>query len=314
MSNIAHQPHDKLLSKFLEDPKVAISLLKNTLPAKYLENLDLSTLKASSETAISDKWKKYHNDIVFHCKTKDKRDTYIYTLIEHQSTPDPLMPIRMLRYKLNVLAKYLDAKKPPKKLPNVLGLVIYHGERKYPYAQDIFSCFEDKELAVKDIAQPMLLVDLADTHEDVLIYHGGSDAVLKLLLKYSREKDFIGKIQSLMSSHPDIFVSLSLKQAGYMYEYTMFVGKGTPENAKAMENAMQQVYGETKAKKIFTLADYYKQEGVQLGLTKGKLEGLREGKQRGKLEIAKQMLTEGLTTELISKVTGLTLAQIKDLK
>ena len=121
MSNISHHPHDKLVSKFLEDKKVAIDLLKKHLPAKALENLELSTLKASSETFVSDKSKKYHNDIVFHCKTKEDKDAYIYLLIEHQSTPDPFMPVRMLRYKLNVLAKYLDAKKQPEKLPNIIN-------------------------------------------------------------------------------------------------------------------------------------------------------------------------------------------------
>ena len=173
MSNISHNPHDKLVKRFLSDKNVAIDLLKQHLPANVMEKLNLSTIKATSETAIDDKWKEFRNDIVFNCKTKDNKDTYIYMLVEHQSTPDPFMPARVLRYKMNVLGKYLDAKKKPKKLPNIVSLVVYNGTKKYPHAKDVFSCFEDKELAKQDIIEPMVLLDLTDTPEEDIVKQGG---------------------------------------------------------------------------------------------------------------------------------------------
>ncbi len=117
---IIHQPHDKLVGSLLKDKAIAIDFLKSQLPTKYLKHLDISSLEASSETVVGEKWKKYHNDIVFRCKTKKSEDTYIYILIEHQSTPDPFMPVRLLRYQLNVISKYLDAKKA-QKAPQLLG-------------------------------------------------------------------------------------------------------------------------------------------------------------------------------------------------
>ena len=301
MSNIS-QPHDKIVSKFLSDREAAIDVLKKNLPAKSLAKLDLTTLTASSETVVSPNWKKYHNDIVFHCKTKDKKkDTYIYTLIEHQSTPSPLLPVRLLRYKLNVLSKYLDAKTQPKKLPNIISLVIYHGKEKYPHPRDVFSCFEDKELAIKDITEPMHLLDLTDTPEEELLQHGGIDATLKILLKWSRDKNFIEKLQRIMVSRADIFLSLSLELAGKMFEYVMFVGKGTDQNAKAMENALQKIYGERKTKKIFSLADYYREEamkkGEERGLEKGLQKGKKEGIQEGKKEAIKTLLKQGVISK-----------------
>lgn len=175
--------------------------------------------------------------------------------------------------------------------------MIYHGENKYPYKKDVFSCFADRAVAERDIAGPLLLVDLTQISEDILIHHGGADAVLKLLLKLSREKDFIRRIHHLMSTNPKTFVSLSLEQAGYMYEYTMFVGKGTFKNAKVMENAIHQIYGASKAEKIFTLADYYKQEA----------------KKEEKLNIARQMLFKNTDKKFISEVTGLSLSEVKTL-
>ncbi len=276
---------------------------------KEKELLDLHTLKTSSQTAVSKNWKKYHNDIVFECKTQDKKDAYIYLLIEHQSTPDPLMPIRLLRYKLNILGKYLDTKTKAQKLPNILSLVIYHAQKQYPYPKDIFSCFEDKDLAVKDLVEPMLLIDLNEMPQDALLYCGGKDTLLKLLLKLSRQKDFIRKIHDLMNAHPEIFVSLSSNQAGFVFEYILHLGKGTPENAKIMKTAISQVYGHKKAEKIFTLADYLRQEGRQEGIKLGEQRGRKEGMQLGKQE-GIQLGKQDTISELVER--GLISQQIAD--
>jgi len=280
MSTI-HQPHDKLVSKLLEDKSIAIELFKNHLPAQYLEKLSLHTLKPSSETAVSRDWKKYHNDIVFQCKTKDNNQAYLYLLIEHQSTPDPFMPIRLLRYKLNILGKYMDSSKRPKKLPNVIGLVIYHGKREYPFPQDVPSCFEDPALATAELMKPMLVVDLAAMPEDVLLQHHSADTLLKILLKLSRQKDFIRKVEQLISMQPQIFLSLSSTQAGFVFEYVLRVGKGNPQNAKIMKTAMNQLYGEKKASKVFTLMDYFREEAIQMAKVKGERIGKKIGKKIG---------------------------------
>lgn len=291
MSEI-HHPHDKLVKKFLSDKKVAIDLLKKHLPANVTEKLNLSTIVATSETAVDENWKQFHNDIVFSCKTKDNKDTYIYTLIEHQSTPDVFMPVRVLRYKINVIGKYLDAKKQPKKIPNIISLVIYNGIKEYPYAKDIFSCFENSNLAKQDITEPMVLLDLADTSEETILRQGGADTVLKLLLKWGRERDFVNKLQSSMNKNPDFFISLSLQQAGYMFEYVMLVGKGNSKNAEMMRTAIQQVYGKSKSEKIFTLADYYKEEAKKEGI----LEGMQKGVQKG-MQAIRELFTKGILTE-----------------
>lgn len=301
MKKISNNPHDKLFKKFLKDKKVACDLLKNHLPAHVLEKLDLSKLQATSETAIDEEWKEFHNDIVFRCQTKTREDTYIYTLIEHQSTPDRFMPLRLLRYKINIVGKYLDVKQRPDKIPNIVSLLIYNGEGRYPYVKDVFSCFRNSQIAENDITKPMNLLDLSQVPTTEITRMGGADAVLKLLLKFGRERDSIQQIQQLISSRPEIFVSLSQAQAGYMYEYILFVGNGTKENANAMKEAIQQTYEEPKAAKIFTLADLIKQEAME------------EGIEKRNLEIAKEMLSDGEEPTKVSRYTGLSRKEIEAL-
>ncbi len=275
----------------LTDKRVAIDLLKSSLPAETVASLDFSTLQPASETAVGEDWKKYHNDVVFHCKTKAQKNVYI--IIEHQSTPDRFMPLRILRYKCNLLGKYIDAKNPPKKIPNVISLVIYHGEKEYPYSTHVVACFEDERLAARDMFVPMHVLDLKKKSKEELLDNEGADTILKFLLKYSREKDFIQRIQTFMKERPNIFLSLSAAQATFIFEYILYVGKGTPANAKIMEAAMNQLYGAPKAKKIFSLADYFRQEGMRKGVEKGREQGI--------FMLASELKKAGVSQDIIAR-------------
>jgi predicted transposase/invertase (TIGR01784 family) len=56
------------------------------------------------------------------------------------------------------------------------------------------------------------------------------------------------------------------------------------------------------------------QEGLQAGLQAGRQEGLQAGKQEERVEIAKNLLRQGLQAEAITQATGLTVAQLQDLQ
>ena len=59
-------------------------------------------------------------------------------------------------------------------------------------------------------------------------------------------------------------------------------------------------------------------EGMELGMAKGKQEGLAEGMEKGmnqrSLDIARNMLADGVDLNLIMKYSGLTQEQIEKLK
>jgi predicted transposase/invertase (TIGR01784 family) len=55
-------------------------------------------------------------------------------------------------------------------------------------------------------------------------------------------------------------------------------------------------------------------EGEARGIAKGKAEGRAEGRTEGKLEMVKQMLLSGLDIEAISRISGMSAEEIRDLK
>jgi predicted transposase/invertase (TIGR01784 family) len=54
-------------------------------------------------------------------------------------------------------------------------------------------------------------------------------------------------------------------------------------------------------------------EGLQEGEQKGRLEGLQEGEQKGIQEVALNALRENLPLETVARLTGLPLAEVKQL-
>jgi predicted transposase/invertase (TIGR01784 family) len=88
---------------------------------------------------------------------------------------------------------------------------------------------------------------------------------------------------------------------------------------------LEQVSGNEKLRRIAELKEKYirdeqasieyaQNEGYRQGEKKGMAEGEAKGEKNKSIEIAKNMLKENVEKKLISKVTGLSLEEIKNLK
>ena len=51
----------------------------------------------------------------------------LYILFEHQSTPDALMPWRLLRYQGDVWNGYMEENESVTRIPVIVPVVLYHG-------------------------------------------------------------------------------------------------------------------------------------------------------------------------------------------
>ena len=88
------------------------------------------------------------------------------------------------------------------------------------------------------------------------------------------------------------------------------------EENKAIKKAigeLEQVSGDEKIRRIAELKEKYIRD-EQASLEYAKEEGMKAGIEEGRNEVAKNMLKENLSTELISKLTGLSQEEIEKLK
>src|ERR1700731_3438255 len=92
--------HDHFFSKIMSDPKVARAFCQAYLPDEIKLQIDFSALIFDRcDTKIVEEGLKRHEiaDVLFRVTLSGKL-AYILIHIEHQSTADKLMPIRVLSY------------------------------------------------------------------------------------------------------------------------------------------------------------------------------------------------------------------------
>lgn len=84
------------------------------------------------------------------------------------------------------------------------------------------------------------------------------------------------------------------------------------------EKAMERVNAINKMEAIAEGLSEGRAKGLAEGLSEGKAKGLAEGKIEGEIvakkEIAKNMINESMSIDLIEKITGLSKEEIKKLK
>jgi predicted transposase/invertase (TIGR01784 family) len=90
-------PHDALFKYVFSQPEHAASELRSVLPAEVAGRLDWSSLELQPASFVDERLSGRQADLLFTVRYEE-RPAYVYVLLEHQSTCDPLMAFRLLRY------------------------------------------------------------------------------------------------------------------------------------------------------------------------------------------------------------------------
>ena len=90
---VLFQPHDGLFKSTMQNLDVAREVVCGYFPQEQVQLMNLNTMHLESSDFLGDDLKQSHADILYSIETKEGPG-YIYTLLEHQSSPDPKMPLR----------------------------------------------------------------------------------------------------------------------------------------------------------------------------------------------------------------------------
>ena len=127
------------LSLAVQQPSYRARVLQGIIEAPWLDLLDWDRLEPLPTDYVSDKLRQRQGDIVWRLPRLDGRDVYLLLMIEHQSTIDFYMALRILTY-LGLLYEALLARKlikPGEPLPVVLPIVIYSGVPRWNAALNV---------------------------------------------------------------------------------------------------------------------------------------------------------------------------------
>jgi predicted transposase/invertase (TIGR01784 family) len=157
-------PHDGLFKATFGRADIARSELELLLPRAVRAHLDLSSLEVRPGSFVDDELQQVHSDLLYAVRTKSGDDALAYVVFEHQSSPDPTMAYRFLRYMVRVWERWLRDHPDARSLPIVLPLLLHHGDGRWKVAQDFHSLLagDPEFLAAVQPYQPMFRFLLDD--------------------------------------------------------------------------------------------------------------------------------------------------------
>lgn len=216
--SLAAHTHDGFFKAVFSQPEHAIAFFKSHLPPAISARIDWPSLHLLPGSFVKSSLQQVHSDLLFSARI-GARETLLYLLFEHQSSPDPAMPLRLLGYETEILLKHHKAHGLP--LPPVLPLVFHQG----PESWNLSTSFEDLFALPEELAADLLpflpkfqhaLLDLTrfdpDTRED--------DTRLRVvlqLMKLARQKELLRFFKWLTGfparDLPDNLLSLMLLYA-----------------------------------------------------------------------------------------------------
>ncbi|MCU0777936.1 MAG: Rpn family recombination-promoting nuclease/putative transposase [Akkermansiaceae bacterium] len=132
----AAHTHDGFFKAVFSQPEHASAFFKSHLPVGISAKIDWPSLAVLPGSFVKSSLQQVHSDLLFSCRIGG-RETLLYLLFEHQSSPDPAMPLRMLGYVTEILIQHHKAHGLP--LPPVLPFVFHQG----PEAWNVSTTFED---------------------------------------------------------------------------------------------------------------------------------------------------------------------------
>lgn len=137
-----NNPHDKALKLLLSEQSNAKSFFREYLPAQVTEGMDFDTLKIRKETFIDKELAVSSSDLLYEIKLNGS-PAFIYLLIEHKSWADRLIAFQLLKYEVKIWELFLKQHKKADKLPLILPLAIYHGQKQWDIDKNFAALFAD---------------------------------------------------------------------------------------------------------------------------------------------------------------------------
>ena len=243
------------------------------------------------------------NDISFEIGGK------LVVLIEHQSTINPNMALRLLMYAGRVYEKITDDEKiyssTKISIPKPEFFVLYNGVQPFPDEEiiklsELFESTEGLGISKKELPALELEVRVLNINK------GKNEEIAKKCQTLYQYSAFIAKVRDFQGE------GLSLKEAvrktvQYCKKHDI-LKELMEKHAKEIMSMLTTEWNWDTAKKVWQdeAREEGREEGIGVGLAKG-----HEGE---KLIIAKNLLSEGSTPEFVHRITGLSLDEIERLR
>lgn len=278
-------------------PADAAAELRAVLPPELVARLDLDNLQLQSGTHISEELRHRYSDLLFRTQL-DEHPAFLYFLIEHQSSPDPMMALRVLDYLTAIWSTYHRDHPKARRLPVIIPLVVHASPTGRRWnAPTEFAELIDLPEDAGDLLTPyvprlrFLLDDISVVNLDALRARPMPTAshVMLTLLKIAPgnsrlDSDMLDMLDALqtLNNGPD-----GRNEIRAILTYIIAVSD-TPDHQYL---PLFERLGPPAKELFVTTAEQIETRGRDTGRAEGRAEGRTEGRAEGRAEALIDLLT-----------------------
>ncbi len=291
-------PHDLFARSTFGHPERAAAELRAVLPAHVVSEVDWSSLRRESGSVVDPELRETESDLLFTARLREGRPLLLYVLLEHQSSVDRWMALRMLRYVVRQVEHWREKHPEHTRLPVIIPLVMYHG---LDGAWSAPRCVEDLFYLPGEGGQrerwralvprfEYLLDDLTAERAEALMARPGPPLarLAWLVLRYGRT----GELAHRLPEWTALFAQVHATPDGaehltVVIRYLIWVGN------KASRQVTEQVlHSVMDARQAEALMRSYGEQLIERGHRRGLEQGLKQGRLQERAESIVQILEE----------------------
>ena len=292
--------HDKTFRKILDDKKEFTIFINKIFNLE--EKLEEKDIEKYNRKFVSVDYTNQESDVIYKLKNKE-----IFILVEHQTKIDKKMPIRILKYELEIIRSRMDENNRLE-FPIIIPIVLYTGKQRWN-AKINYPSYNSELARYRGLKKVEYnLVDINDyTIEDLY-----------------KENSILTKIMILEKSNKYIEIINNVdKIVNKVYDSKLYTQTQKEMLLNILNNTMINIVGNKKMKEykikleggenMLALYEMIENERNEIYST-----GIKEGKVKGKIEgikaIAKKMLRMKFDKDTIIKATGIKEDELENLK
>lgn len=289
-------PHDAFARAIFGDPRHAAAELQALLPAVWRDAIDWESLVPLEGTVVDEELHRRCADLLFTARRSDGAEALLLFLIEHQSSLDRRMPLRLLGYQTRILERWAVEHPEADRLPALLVLLIHQGPQPWPWPASFAAAMGSALPEAAGVPAPLdfgFLLDDLSRCSDAELLDRGEDAIAKLaLVALRRGRDGEGLVARIADALGALADDLRGPSVGPALErLARYVCLASEEPAAAVRRLIVAAVAPEVRRPFMNLADALRAEGKALG----KAEGKAEGKAAGELLALRSMLRLQLT-------------------
>ena len=302
-----HQPHDRLFRAVFSDASEAASLLRNALPHSVHQSLDWTTLTLTAGTFIDEELRQSETDLLYQVEHAGTgQPASVYVLLEHQSSPDPLMRLRLLRYSSRIWEADLRDNPGRRSLRTIVPVVFYQGTSAWTYSTEFSDLFSEatRTWPWTPRFSHVLLDQTTLTPETVTGKVRTRIVQLLLMAASGHHTPEALRLAAALAASPEA------RDASNLNLFVQYLtSTQDPEGIDLFDETMKD-HGIDIGATLMT----YAQQLMEKGRAEGLAEGRTEGRMKNQVENVQGLLQAEVAWEVITTATGLTEADFEELK